>query len=91
MFAVGHEAQYFKVVSTARIGFPFSRLKPGRLFPQLLARLNAAVPALDLEQADKSSKGKGGQLSALFETDAQLDEFLRIWTWFKDVAHPHKP
>ena len=90
MFAVGQHEQYFKVYSTGRIGFPFSRLKAGRLFSSLRARLNAAVPALEIEQDDRSSKGKGGQLSELFDTDAQLDEFLEIWTWFRDAAHPRE-
>ena len=88
VFAVGDEKQYFKVRSTGRIGFPFSRLKAGRVFSSLRARLNAAVPGLEIKQVDRESKGKGGQLSELFDTDAQLDEFLEIWTWFRDAAHP---
>jgi hypothetical protein len=87
VFAVGQHQQYFKVGSTGRIGFPFSRLKTGRLFSSLRERLNAAVPALEIEQADRSSKGKGGQLSELFDTDAQLEEFLEVWRWFSDAAH----
>ena len=87
VFAVGGEVQYFKVYSTGRIGFPFSRLKAGRLFSSLRARLNAAVPALEIKQDDRSSKRKRGQLSELFDTDAQLDEFLGVWTWFRNAAH----
>ena len=36
VFAVGYdERQYFKVRSSGRIGFPFSRLKAGRLFSRI--------------------------------------------------------
>ena len=41
-------------------------------------RGNAAVPDLEIKEADRKSKGKAGQLSELFDTDAQLDEFLEI-------------
>lgn len=88
VFAVGLHQQYFKVGSTGRIGFPFSRLKAGRLFSSLRKRLNAAVPTLEIEPADRSSKGKGGQLSELFDTDAQLEKFLEVWTWFRNEARP---
>ena len=49
------------------------------------------VPGLEIKDADRESKGKGGQLSELFDTDAQLDKFLEIWTWFRDAAHPREP
>jgi len=90
VFAVGDEKQYFKVHSTGRIGFPFSRLKAGQLFSGLRTRLNAAVPSLKIKPADTLSKSKGGQLSELFNTDAQLDEFLEIWTWYRAAAQPRE-
>ena len=85
VFAVGRATQYFKVHSTGRIGFPFSRLGAAALFPELRARLNAAVPALSLEASDERSKGKGGRLSVLLETNTTLDLFLEVWAWFGEA------
>ncbi len=85
-FAVGQDTQYFKIVSSGRLGFPFSRLESRVPFSELRKRLNSAVPRLELSDADQVSKGKGGQLSELFHTDAELDNFLSVWTWFRDAA-----
>lgn len=88
VFAVG-SPQFFKVTSTGRIGFPFSRLRAGEVFGELASRLNQAIPALGLTAGDTTTKSKGGQLSELFKSDQQLLEFFEIWSWYKSVM-PNK-
>ena len=78
--------QFFKVTSTGRIGFPFSRLRAGDRFPELANRLNRVIPALGLRAHDSSTKSKGGQLSELFEGDQQLRDFFAVWSWFSSGA-----
>jgi hypothetical protein len=88
VFAVG-TPQYFKVTGNGRIGFPFSRLEAGSLFPQLALRLSEVLPSLGVIPEDVNSKGKGGQLAALFQTDDQLHRFFDVWTWFHKAAVPN--
>jgi hypothetical protein len=85
VFAVG-SPQFFKVAATGRISFPFSRLKAGAAFGDLVERLNRVVPRLQLTVADANSKSRGGQLSALFESDPQLREFFDVWAWFRNAG-----
>lgn len=90
VFAVGGDrAQFFKVWSDGHIPFPFSRLEMGNQFGELASRLNQAVPTLDLQPSDASSKRKGGQLSAIFRSDAELRGFFDVWLWFRGVM-PNK-
>jgi hypothetical protein len=86
VFAVGDRRQFFKVWSRGTLSLPFSRLEVGPLFPELIRRLNAAAPRLGLTEADRHSKGRGGELSELFDSEEQLDRFLRVWTWFRDAG-----
>ena len=44
--------------------------------------------ALAGEYGDRSSKGEGGQLSGLFEPQAQSDGLFWAWKQFVDRTHP---
>lgn len=81
VFAVG-APQFFKVTSRGRIGFPFSRLRAGDSFTELVDRLNRVIPTLELQPADVRTKSKGGRLSEVFRIDQQLREFFDVWAWF---------
>lgn len=85
VFAVG-TPQFFKVNSTGRIGFPFSRLRSGDSFSELVDRLNLAIPGLHLQASDANTKSRGGQLSDFFQNDEQMREFFAVWSWFSSRA-----
>ena len=84
VFAVGDHRQFFKVWSDGHVSFPFSRLHTDH-FEALASRLNEVLPRTSqLGPADAKSKGKGDQLSTLFQGQ-QLKKFFEIWTWFRDM------
>ena len=84
----GKQRQFFKVDSSGRIGFPFSRLGAGPVLRrELFNRLNTQLPSLKLTMDDTRSKGKGGLLCHLFDTDERVELFLETWKWFRDTAN----
>jgi hypothetical protein len=81
--SVGVGAQFFKVYSPDILALPLVRLDAGRHFGELARRLNAACPGLKLGSEDERTKGKGGQLSKLFDGANAVDKFVDAWAWFR--------
>ena len=81
-FAVGRPHSFFKIGTKGRIGFPFRYLHAGDSFPELVERLNRAVPTLDLQPTDANAKNRGRLLSEIFKSDQHLKDFFGVWSWF---------
>ena len=89
-FVVGDSQQFFKVHANGHIGFPFTRLNAGDLFPKLFDRLNEALQEQHFQAGDeRRKKARDGireqVLGTLFEDQIQLQAFLDVWKWFASV------
>ena len=81
-FAVHDRDQFFKVYADGWLGFPFSRLNAGDLFPKLARDLNDALGKELIALADITRKGIGGNVGELFPTADHLRKFLAVWELF---------
>jgi hypothetical protein len=81
-FAVGDRDQFFKVYTDGWLGFPFSRLKAGDLFPALVRNLNEALAQEKIALTDHNRKSVGGNVVDLFPSSDHLEKFFTAWELF---------
>lgn len=74
--------QFFKIFADGWLGFPFSRLNAGDLFPKLAHDLNDALGKELIAVTDSTRKGIGGHVGELFSTAERLGKFLAVWESF---------
>lgn len=81
-FSVRDRDPFFKVYADGWLGFPFSRLKAGDLFPKLARELNEAFSREVVAATDCNRKGIGGDVADLFPTADHLEKFFAVWESF---------
>lgn len=82
-FAVrDRRGEFFKVYTDGWLGFPFSRLNAGDLFPKLARDLNDALDKELIAVTASRRKGIGGNVGELFPTADRLLKFLAVWESF---------